>query len=199
MTSGARSEDIGRGGAHRRDLGRCRWIVGREPIGEARRPDLEAGRPRSVHGVDDAELRAAAADVDDERLVGDRHALGHADDREVRLLLVREDVERRTGRLGRVTDDRACIGRATDRFGPEERDVGRAERTGGLGVAREVRREVRPGRAAKESTVDDGRSEPEERRFIGQRLQMMADQLGDEEVDRIRAEVDRRADDPARG
>ena len=39
-------------------------------------------------GVDDAEFRTAAADVDDERLVCDRHPLGHADDREEGLLLV---------------------------------------------------------------------------------------------------------------
>ena len=96
-------------------------------------------------------------------------------------------------------DDRACIGRAADRFGPEERDVGRAERARGLGVASEVRRKVRPSRPAEEPAVDDGRPEPEERRFVGQRLQAVAAQLGDEEMDRIRAEIDRRADDPARG
>ena len=45
----------------------------------SRRPAARGGRDR----IDDAEFGAAAADVDDEGLLGDRHPLGHADDREV--------------------------------------------------------------------------------------------------------------------
>ena len=65
-----------------------------------------------------------------ERLVGDRHALGHADERQVRLLLVRQDVERDAGRVLDVSDDRAGVGRASDRLGAHERDLGRAEPRG---------------------------------------------------------------------
>ena len=112
-------EQVRRGAADRDDLGRVRrWGAG----DHARAPRHASPRPRRsspdrvstnrsvsradpscrpvARGrwvrVDDAELGAAAADVDDEGLVGDRHALGHADDREIGLLRMGQDVDRRT-------------------------------------------------------------------------------------------------------
>ena len=125
-------------------------------------------------GVDDAELRAAAADVDDERLVRDRHALGHADDREERLLLVGQDVQRRAGGAAASWTTRGGVGRAPDRLGPEERDAGRAEARGRVRVAGEGGRQLAAAGAAEEAAVDDRRAEPEEDQFIDQRLQAVA-------------------------
>ena len=67
------------------------WVTNR-PV-SMRRPDPQPCRARRPVGIDDDELGAAATDIDDERLLGDRHPLGDADDRQERLLLVRHDVE----------------------------------------------------------------------------------------------------------
>ena len=77
--------------------------------------------------VDDAELGAAAADVDDEGLVVDRPTGGHADEREVGLFLVGQDVERDAGRRLDLGDDARGVGGAPDRLGADERDRDRAE------------------------------------------------------------------------
>ena len=92
------------------------------------------------------------------------------------------------------------IGRAPDRLGAEEGHVGRAEPSRRLGVANERSRSARRGRLATEvAALRDGRAEPEEDRFVDERLQPMTGDDGDEQMDRVRAEIDRGADDGAPG
>ena len=81
-------------------LGRRRVVRG-EPLGQAGRAQAQPGRARRTVGPDDAELRAAAAQVHDQRLVGDRPALHDADDRQEGLLLVGEHVQRQPERRPR--------------------------------------------------------------------------------------------------
>ena len=183
-------------GAHGRQLVGGRRIVRDESIGQARRPELETGCARRPDRVDDAELGAAAADVDDQRLVGDRHPLGHADEREVGLLLVRQDVERRSGRQPDLVHDRGGIGGPPDRLRAEERDVAGTQAASRLGIAAEGRGELGARGAPEEPALDDRRAEPEEDGFVDQRLESMARDRRDEEMDRIGTEVDRRPDDP---
>jgi hypothetical protein len=92
-------------------------------------------------------------------------------------------------------DDRGGVGGPPDRLRAQERDVAGTEAASRIRVAGQCVGELSTGRAAEKAALDDSRSEPEEDRFIDQRLDPMARNRGDEEVDRIRPEIDRRADD----
>ena len=80
--------------------------------------------------VDEAEFGAPTAHVDDERLLGNRPPLGHADDHEQRLFLVRQHMHRRARRDHGLVDDARGVGGPSDGLGAEERHVGRPEPAG---------------------------------------------------------------------
>ncbi len=79
-------------------------------------------------------------------------------------------MQRRIGCLGGVVDDARGVGGAPDGLRAEERDVARAERPRGVGVARQLGCELGTGRLAEGTASDDRRAEAEERGFIDQRL-----------------------------
>jgi hypothetical protein len=101
--------------------------------------------------------------------------------------------------LACVVHDPAGVGGPTDRFGAEKGDIDSADRPRRVRIPNEGRCELGAGGPAEEATFDDRRAKPQERRFIDQRLEVMADHGGDQQMDRIRTEVDRGADDPVRG
>ena len=115
----------------------------------------------------------------------------------IRLLLVRQDVQRRAGCGDDLLDDGGGIGRPADRFGAEEGDVGRAEAARPCPRSGRGWRSARRGRATQEAALGDGRAEPEEDRLVDQRLEPMAGHDGGHEMDRVGPDVDRRADDRA--
>ena len=108
-------------------------------------------------------------------------------------------MQRRVGCLGRVADDASGVGGAPDRLGAQERDLACAERPRGVGVAGQLGCELGTGGLAEETASDDRGAKAEERRFIGQRLQPVADDGSDQQMYRIRTEVDRGTDDPLPG
>ena len=113
---------------------------------------------------------------------------------------MRHDVERRAGRGDRFLDDGRGIGRAPDRLGAEERHVGRAEPSRRIRIADEGRGQLTAGCSTEVAALRDSRAEPEEDRFVDERLEPMTVDDGDEQMDRVGAEIDRRADDrPAGG
>ena len=119
------------------DLGGRRRVRGNVVLGQARRPEADADRPhRPVRSRDD-ELAAAAADVDDEHLRPDATALGDAEQREHRLLLVVDDVEGDVGAGLGLGHERHGVERPADRLGADDREGAGAEPARGGRVARE--------------------------------------------------------------
>ena len=171
------------------------WRVG-QPV----RRRAQADGAGAVGRTDDAELRAPAADVDDERLAIDGPALGDPDDRQVGLFLVGQDVERRrrSPRPTSATIARA-VGRPADRLGADERDRRRTELRAAVRVADAASPSSSPGPRARGSRARRPRP-----RGPGTTIRRRSCRGGgpatrrDEEVDRVRAEVDGGADTRAR-
>lgn len=92
-------------------------------------------------------------------------------------------------------NDRGSIGRPPDRFRAQECDVASAELAGRIRVADERRDELAACYRTQEPAFDDRGPEPQEDRLVQERLESMAGDGGDEDVDRIRAEIDGCADD----
>src|SRR3954469_17961414 len=170
------------------------WIGRREPRGQAAGTELKTRGASDPARGDGTELRDAPADVDDERLGADLMATRHADERQIRLLLVRQHVERDARRVLDLLDDPGGIGRATDGLRPEERDAGGVERACPIRVAPQLvgQRRAR-GRTEMRLGIDGG-AEPEEDGFISERPNLMAVDRRYQKVDGVRPEVDRRAD-----
>ena len=64
-----------------------------------------------------------------------------------------------------------------------------------IGVADEGRGQLAASRTTQVAALGDGRTEPEEDRFVDERLESMAGDDGDQQVDRVGAQIDRRTDD----
>ena len=98
------------------ELGPRRRIRRRDAAGQGGRADAQTRDLGRAAGPDERELAAPAADVDDEQVALDRGAAGDPEQREQRLLLVAQDVERR----------RRCRRRPRRRSGPRRRAGGAA-------------------------------------------------------------------------
>ena len=108
---------------------------------------------------------------------------------------MRQDMERRSrGRHHVVHDDRR-VGCAADRLGAEEGHVGGPEPARRIGVPHEGRGQLAAGGATQVAALGDGRTQAEEDGLIDERLQAMIDDDGDQQMDRVRTEIDRRTDD----
>ena len=195
---GSAAQRVGRHGSHCVEVGARRRVAGSLATAEHGRAEPQADRPRPMASVHDAALGRAATDVDDEGLVGHRQALGHADDRQERLLLVGQDVERRPRGGLDVVDDPGGVRRATDRLRAQDGDGRRPVAAGDPGVALERGGQLIAGAPAEEPALGDRRAEPEEDGLVVDELEMVADDARDQQVDRIRAEVDGSADGRAR-
>ena len=147
--------------------------------------------------TDDHELRAPAADVHDEQ-VGIDHATGRrAEQRQQPLLAMIDDVERNAGRVLHGDDHRPGVRGAPHGLRPHERDSHGAKPTRGGRVggkrrnqrSAHLRRDQPPG-------IDRG-PQPEQRRFVEERRDTMPVHAAHEQVGRVRADIDRRADQAA--
>ena len=141
-------------------------------------------------GIEHHDLGAAAADVDDSQGLLDRPAGRGAEQVEQGLLLVAEDVERDARRLLDRDDHPTRVGRPAQGLGGHERNATGAERPSALGVADELRDQdvaVRRGDGAERF---DGVAQAELDRLVGERVDAVADDLGDEEVDGVRPDID---------
>ena len=183
--------------AHRLDLGRGGWIAGDEPLGQPARPEAQAMRARRPIGSDQAELRAAAADVDDEGLVVVRATLGDPDDGEEGLFFMGEDVQRHPAGPAHLGHDPWCVRGPPDGLGADHGDRRRPQPAGGVDVAGDGLGELGSGGFAKQAVFGDPATQPEEDQFVRDRGQAVVVDPRDQEVDRIRADVDRCADDLA--
>ena len=142
-----------------------------------------------------AELRAAATDVDDDRLDRDRPPAGHADEGQEGLLLVGQDVNGRAGRGLDLGAGAAGVGGAAEGLGGDELDRRRAELPGGRHVASERVGECPAQRSAEHPGGIDRATESQERRFVVDRDQVVAvADLRDQQMHGGRPEVDRSTD-----
>jgi hypothetical protein len=71
----------------------------------------------------------------------------------------------------------------------------RSQPTCRVGIADQGRGQFTTCCATEIAAIGNGRAEAEEDRFIDERLEPMSADDGDEQVDRIRTEIDRRTDD----
>ncbi len=91
-----------------------------------------------------------------------------------------QDVERDAGRSLHGGHDRPAVGGAPEQLGPHEGDLPGAESPGPLGIAGELGHELAPERLRDRSVLLDGVAEPDEHRLVGQRVEAMARNPGDE-------------------
>ena len=187
-----------RGGGQRRprdltcrvDLGGCRRIRGDEVLREPRRPEADADRAHGPLRAGDDELAAAASYVDDEHLRAHAAALGHAEQREHRLLLRLDDVEGDVGaRLG-LADERHRVESPTDRLRADDRQRAGPEPSRRGGVAREGVDDVETSAWPDPSVARDTVAQAEEHGLVDERFDAVAGDSGDEQVDAVRADVD---------
>lgn len=87
-------------------------------------------------------------------------------------------------------NDPSCVGGTADGLGAEEGDVGRPESARRIGVTDKGRDQLPARGSTKEPSVGDRRSEPQEDRFVDQRLEAVPGHDGDQQVDRVGAEID---------
>jgi hypothetical protein len=146
----------------------------------------------------DCELGAAATDVHDEQLLLDPPTERHAEQVEPGFLLVRQHVERRAGRSLDLAHDPRRIGRQPERFRAEEGRGARARPGGDCGVAGERLGQPRAAVPAEWCPVMERRPEADERGLVMEDVHAVRDDLGDDQVDGVRAKVDA-GPDPARG
>ena len=84
--------------------------AGVDPAGERGRAEPQPENLGRSVGTDERELAAAAADVDDEEIALDLRTTGDAEQREQRLFLVTQDVERDAGAGVDLGDDAGRVG-----------------------------------------------------------------------------------------
>jgi len=97
-----------------------------------------------------------------------------------------------------LINDPGGVGGPPDRFSSEERDRRGAEIASGSRVADQRRDELRPPGSTERVSVVDRIAQAEEDRLVCERFETMTFDRCDEEVDRVRAEVDGRCDGPER-
>jgi hypothetical protein len=149
-------------------------------------------------GLDDHDLAASTTDVDDRERGFDRAAGRGPEQVEQSLLLVVEDMERSAGRGLDGRDDRAGVRRATERLGADEGDVASPEVAGTPRVEGQERDELLAERAGDRPVGVDGVSETDKDRLVDERDESMPPDRGDQQVNRVGADVDR-AEDGIRG
>ena len=104
------------GAAGRQLLGRRRVSV-QEPLGQADAAEVEARVEGDALGPAQDQLRGAAADVDDERGVGNRAARGDAAEGQERLLVAGEKPRREAVAPLQLTEERLAVLRVAYRAG----------------------------------------------------------------------------------
>ena len=157
--------------------------------GEAGGSDPDTGRRRATIRPDDHEFAAPATDIDDHEVRGRLPPVGHPEKREIALFRVAENVERDERRLLDVANGELRVLRPSQRLGGDERDRGGTEVPGDTGEPTERGAQLGPLHPAEPATLIDGGTEPDERRFVEDRLEPMASHDGDEEMDRVGAGV----------
>jgi hypothetical protein len=128
------------------------------------------GRGRALRS-DQPELRAPSADVHHQGVALYGLALRDADERQVRLLLVGQDVERRARRPRDLVDDPRRVGGAPERFGPEEQDRRCSMISRCRCIAAQCCDELRTSGVTKGVPFVDGVAEPEEDGLVRQRFE----------------------------
>ena len=172
-----------------------------ESLHEVHHPEVQAGDGQDLQAIGDQHLRAAAPDVQETGqplLVA--QAPRRAEERQPRLLVAAQDPGTDSGLGGEAGDEVVAVARLPDGGGRGQQDLGGAQEPGAIPVAAD-RRQRSLDRGGSERTpdghalaqshhrlVDPARHEP--RRRVG---------VGDEEADRVRAEVDRRERAPHSG
>ena len=108
-----------------------------------------------------------------------------------------QDMQRDIRRAHDVVHDRGAIGGPTDRLGAEQGHVHRALASGRLRRSGQARSAAARAGLTTEVAAPrcDRRAESEEDRLIVERAKPMAGDKRDEQVDRVRAKIDRGADD----
>jgi hypothetical protein len=101
-------------------------------------------------------------------------------------------VQRRAGRHSNLLDDGRGVGGPPQRFGAEERDLGNSEATCRLHVPDKRGDKLAAAGCAEWLPVVDGVTEAEEYRLVDERFQPVAGNGGDEQMNRVRAEIDGR-------
>ena len=185
--------------ADRVDLGGRRRIAVDVVLGEPGRAQGDADRPDGTAGLGDDELAAAAADVDDERVRPHTAAPGHAEERQHRLLVVVEDVQGDVGARLDLPDERRRVIGAADGLGADDGDLLGPEPVRRGRVARQRVHDVAAGLRADLAVPRDAIAQAEEHRLVEQRLDAMARDRRDQQVDAVGTDVDRGADDGAVG
>ena len=177
-------------GAKDGDLLGGRRVMGHVAPRQRRAPDRKATRARVGARLHDDHLDASAADIDDRQRRLDRPAGRRSEQVEQRLLLVAQDVERDARRRLDGRDDRAGVRGAAERLGADEGHVAGTEVTGALGVVRQQSDQLLAGGAGDRPPGVHGVSETEEDRLIGERVELVPVDGRDQQVDRVRADVD---------
>src|SRR5438093_8451285 len=163
----------------------------------ARQPrptNLEPERADVAARPDEDELGAAAANVDDEELAVRSPPEIDAEEREIALLLVLEDIERHAGEPTDRPGNGRTIEGSAEGFRPDADDRPCTERPRALRepVDGDGKASARAG-AHFAGAVDEG-PQPEEDGFVDEWLEAVGAEGGDEEVDGVGADVDRSVD-----
>ena len=186
----------GRGGRGSQlpDLGFGRGIVSDVRRGQARAADAD---PRGIGATprpDENELRAASTDVHDQEVGLDRATRRGAEEREEALLAVIDHVERDAGRRLDGNDNGPGVRGPAKGLRAHERDPFGAEAAGGGCVSGKRGEERTAGVGGDEPSCIDERAESEQGRLVGQGHHQMPVDPADEEVRRVRSDVDRSTD-----
>lgn len=145
------------------------------------------------------DLAAAPADVDDGQLADDRAAQGHADQGQLGFLARIEHEQGHVRGQAHFLDRRRAITRPAHRLGPDEGDRPGAQPARRFGVADKGRHELAALRRPERAGRIDPITETQEDRLVDERLDPPAADDRDQQVDRVRANVDRGDDLGARG
>ena len=179
-------------GERRADVRRAGVEVVAEPLGHAHAAEVEARVERDAVGASEHELRRAAADVDDERVLLDRAAGRHPAKRHQRLVVPGEQLCREAVAPLDLAEERlAVLGVADGARGDGERPLG-AER---LQLAAEVGEAVahpRDGEGEEAAPPVDAFAEPRDHEPPRDLVYVAVDHVGDEQARGVRPEVDRR-------
>ena len=161
-------------------------------LGQAGRAQAQAHGSHGAVGTRDDELAAAAADVDDEQLVAHATAPGHAQERQHRLLVMVQDVERDVRARLRLADERGRVEGPPDGLGADDGELPRPEPARGRGVARQRVHDVPASLGPDLAVARDAVAEAQEHGLVEQRLDAVPGDGGHEEMDAVRPDVDRR-------
>jgi len=159
--------------------------------GQARGTQGQADGLGQALGTGEQDLGAAAAHVDHDHLAIHGAARLYAQERQHGLLLVAQGGRLEAGHGPDPLDDGRTVGRATERVGAGDGDRPRSQAARVIGKRAERLDEARNG-AAEPTLGVDRPAEPEVRRLIVAGLQLVRVDIGDQQMDRVRADVDRR-------